>query len=794
MRKFLLSLLLFMVAFAGHASHILGGELGYEFVRKYNTSPASYVYKIKLKLYRDCNSNQDINNPLIKIFNRQTGVQITTITLTQPPTVITLPPTTTASCVITPPATCYQLYTFEGEIELMESSVGYTLSHATCCRSADITNIVTPNIEKSTYTVDIPPHIVGSTEFNSTPNSTDSVKVICRDIPVNFKFNFSDPDGDSLSYSFCNALGYNGSSIITYVPPFPSVNYAMGYSGGNPVGGSPPQLTIHPGTGVISGTITKQGSFVVMVCVNEWRNGVQINTLRKEFQFRVDSCSITNLIQPIFQNCNNLTITVNHPNDPNLIYKWDFGDAAVSTDTSSLAYPTYTYNRPDSYNVKMIVQRGLNCIDSAIMKARMFPGYSAQISSPLDPRCSNNLLLFKDSSIAAYGNISAWKWLIAFPASAPLVNVAVQDQFEYNFSWPTGNNNLSANALIKLISTSSVGCVDSTQKTIAINRGPDLDAGPNQIICVGDSIIIMATSDGNSFTWTPSTGLNNPSILQPTAKPTTNTLYRVETSNNGCVTKDSVWINVGNRTTAFAGADVVKCFDDSVQLNATGGQLFTWTPNDWLTNTTIANPISFAKETRNYVVAVIDTNGCRKPAYDTVMVRVVPKIDVFAGRDTFVKKGIPVQIRASGAQQYHWEPASLFSDPNVAAPYIPILNNATQFVVRGYTPEGCEDFDSVWVRILESDPDLFVPNAFSPNGDGRNDVFKPIGFGADYVELFVVYNRWGQQVFYSNKYGEGWNGTMNGKDQPVGTYVWILKGRDYTGRKIEKRGTVLLLR
>jgi len=793
MRRLVISFMLFMVAFACHASHILGGELGYEFVRKYNTSPASYVYKIKLKLYRDCTSNQDISNPLIKIFNRQTGVQVATITLTQPPTVITLPPTTTASCVITPPATCYQLYTFEGEIELMESSVGYTLSHATCCRSADITNIVTPNIEKSAYTVDIPPH-VPATEINNTPISTDSVKVICKDIPVNFKFNFSDPDGDSLSYSFCNALGYGGNSIITYVPPFPSVTYAAGYSGGNPVGGNPPQLSINAGTGIISGTITKQGSFVVMVCVNEWRNGVQINTLRKEFQFRVDSCNITNLIQPVFQNCNNLTIAINHPNDPNLIYKWDFGDNLIDTDTSTLAFPTYTYNRPDSYNVKMIVQRGLNCVDSAIMKAKMFPGYSAQIGTPLNPLCSSSPILFSDSSIAAHGSIAAWKWAVAFPSTAPLTNVSTQQQFNYNFTWPNGNSNLQANALIKLISTSSVGCVDSIQKTFTINRGPILDAGPDQIICVGDSIQIPAISDGTSFAWSPPTGLNHTDVLQPIAKPSTNTLYKVLTSNNGCITRDSVLIKVGNRTTAYAGVDVVKCFDDSVQLQATGGQLFTWTPNDWLTNITIANPISFAKETRSYVVAVVDTTGCRTPAYDTVVVRVIPKLDVFAGRDTFVKKGVPFQLKATGAPQYRWEPASLFTDPNVATPYIPLLSNNTQFTVRGFTPEGCEDYDSVWVKILTSDPDLFMPNAFSPNGDGINDYFKPIGVGADYVELFAIYNRWGQQVYYTNKYGEGWDGNRNGKPEPVGSYVWILKGKDYTGRKIEKKGTVMLLR
>ena len=90
--------------------------------------------------------------------------------------------------------------------------------------------------------------------------------------------------------------------------------------------------------------------------------------------------------------------------------------------------------------------------------------------------------------------------------------------------------------------------------------------------------------------------------------------------------------------------------------------------------------------------------------------------------------------------------------------------------------------------------DIFVPNAFTPNGDGHNDVLRAVPIGIRDFKYFVVYNRWGQQVFYTRDAAKGWDGSINGKPQDTGTYVWAAAGADFTGKGIQRRGTVVLIR
>ena len=91
-------------------------------------------------------------------------------------------------------------------------------------------------------------------------------------------------------------------------------------------------------------------------------------------------------------------------------------------------------------------------------------------------------------------------------------------------------------------------------------------------------------------------------------------------------------------------------------------------------------------------------------------------------------------------------------------------------------------------------PELYVPSAFSPNNDGKNDVFRFIAVGMKSVDLFQVYNRYGQLVYSSTEIMKGWDGRMNGVVQPSGTYVWMIKGTDLTGVVHQKKGTITLVR
>jgi gliding motility-associated-like protein len=114
--------------------------------------------------------------------------------------------------------------------------------------------------------------------------------------------------------------------------------------------------------------------------------------------------------------------------------------------------------------------------------------------------------------------------------------------------------------------------------------------------------------------------------------------------------------------------------------------------------------------------------------------------------------------------------------------------------VRVYSAGGCYSEDDITVRVYKTAPDILVPSAFTPNGDGRNDVLRPVALGITGLHYFRVYNRWGQIVFFTSEMGKGWDGLFNGTAQPSGTYIYAVEGTDFRGRVVFRKGTSVLIR
>jgi gliding motility-associated-like protein len=180
-----------------------------------------------------------------------------------------------------------------------------------------------------------------------------------------------------------------------------------------------------------------------------------------------------------------------------------------------------------------------------------------------------------------------------------------------------------------------------------------------------------------------------------------------------------------------------------------------------------------------------------------MIVFVLPEVHAQVVSDTAVVVGQPLQLQASGGVGYFWNPATGLSNPEIANP-IAVFDESSmgrmhyQLVVSNEA--GCTDTANVQVRIFKTDPQIFIPSAFTPNGDSHNDIFRPIAAGMRQIDYFRVFNRWGQLVFSTTENGKGWDGRVNGKEQASGTYAWVVKGVDYTGKQFSAKGTVTLIR
>ena len=156
----------------------------------------------------------------------------------------------------------------------------------------------------------------------------------------------------------------------------------------------------------------------------------------------------------------------------------------------------------------------------------------------------------------------------------------------------------------------------------------------------------------------------------------------------------------------------------------------------------------------------------------------------------------PLQLKASGGVKYSWSPATWLNKTDISNPvaiYSEDVENAT-YKVYVFNEANCVDSAFVSVKIFKTNPQVFVPTAFTPDGDGRNDLFRPIAVGISRIEYFRVFNRWGQLVFSTTVNGKGWDGRIGGKEQGSGTFVWLVKGVDYTGKTFFAKGTVTLIR
>ncbi len=456
-------------------------------------------------------------------------------------------------------------------------------------------------------------------------------------------------------------------------------------------------------------------------------------------------------------------------------WHWDFGVQGVNSDTSIIRNPTYTYTTAGDYTATLIVKSSKGCIDTVQENVKIVE--RPEMTIPNDTLICNIDSLRLNAVVTGPGNIT-WSpnYMISNVNSfTPLVSPDVTTTYTVNF-------------------IDNSGCEATDQLTVRVVDRVSLSAMPDTAICRSDTIQLQISSDGLSYQWTPPQTLSVSNIKTPTATPVDSiTNYHVIARIGKCFSEEDIRIVTAPYPNANAGRDSTVCFGTPAYLHASGGSSYLWSPNLYLSNNQVANPIATPEEDIRYIVQVTDNKGCPKPDYDTVFVDVATITADAGPRDTAVVINQPLQLNATGSSIYLWTPGRWLDNANIANP-VSLPRDSIEYVVRVSNPIGCFDYDTIMVRVFLVDPGLYVPNAFTPGADGINDNFKPIALGIKSLHYFRIYNRWGQMVFNTSVINRGWNGVFNGKDQPLGTYVWEAKATDYLGRQITKKGHVILIR
>jgi gliding motility-associated-like protein len=340
------------------------------------------------------------------------------------------------------------------------------------------------------------------------------------------------------------------------------------------------------------------------------------------------------------------------------------------------------------------------------------------------------------------------------------------------------------------------GCTSFQPVMVTVNNTLTVNAGPDQTICQGSSVQLNAQSTANAWTWNPVDGLNNAQIENPVANPAQTTAYVVTATFGLCTATGSVTVNVRPAPIANPGNNDTTCFGKDIQLSGSGGVNYVWTPTTFLSDPNIAKPI-VVHPTRSiiYSLQVTDIYQCSSLLDSAVTITVTPPADVFAGNDTSISIGEPLPLFAadvnnSGFNQYTWAPASGLSNPSIQDP-IATPGQSVVYTVTAVTSDGCEGQASISIKVYAR-ADIYVPNAFTPNGDGHNDILRAIPAGIQTFKYFAVFNRWGQEVFRTTDSAIGWNGGDSGLGTT--TYVWMAAGIDYEGHLIERKGTVIRIK
>lgn len=465
---------------------------------------------------------------------------------------------------------------------------------------------------------------------------------------------------------------------------------------------------------------------------------------------------------------------------------YDFGDGTTAASTNNKI--SHTYTKPGPHIPKITLTDNLGCyVTSAGLDTIKVDGVNAGFTFSPFPACGKGTVQFIDTSKGVYSALNPPSWKFHDGSSSTQAS-------------PSKTYNAPGSYKVTLYQSTVTGCLDTLNGQIVFHPIPQVRANPDDsTVCLGDSAWLQA-SGANFYTWTPSTNLSCPTCNGSFAYPQTETVFYVTgTDSNGCKNTDSVRVRIRTKTDATVGPGDEICSGQAYQLSATGGDRYEWTPATGLDNPHIANPKASPETTQHYTL--VSRLGSCIPDTDYVQLIVHPTPTVDAGKDQSLIAGNEVKLNATATgiiTSWYWTPPDGLSCVECTSP-IATPKHTTVYVITVSTEFDCQAVDSVVVRVQCDNSQVYIPNTFTPEGNGVNDVFYPRGKGLEIIQRFRIYDRWGQVVFERTNMqvddrNAGWDGRKDGRLLSPDVYVYTVEAICDNGEPIRWQGDVLLLR
>ncbi len=477
--------------------------------------------------------------------------------------------------------------------------------------------------------------------------------------------------------------------------------------------------------------------------------------------------------------------TSNLTNIPKII--WDFSDGVTSPPTT-IDSIDHIYTLPGWYVPKLILSDNTGCeASSQGLDTIKVDAVRSRFTTEPYPVCQGDTMHFKDTAFSYFSYITKWSWTFTNGDTSTLQS-------------PAGYFGTAGYYDIALRVWDAWGCTDSTLQSVYVNPPPIIKADVDTIICVGDAAALHGYG-GISYTWAAGPTLSCVACNPAYASPKVVTTYTVTgTDANGCHNTDDVTVYLKTKTVSSSHGDTTVCQGAIVPVFDSGATQFSWLPPAGLSDPHAANPLASPDTTTTYMIIAQLASCIPDTNFLTITIHPVPTVD--AGADQTVVEGSQVQLRATGANIFGitWsaDGDTSFSCKNCLNPkVIPIKN--TTYNIHVTSSFGCPNEDSVHIFVYCDKSQVFIPNTFTPNGDGQNDVFYPRGRGISTVKSFRIFNRWGELLFERknidlNDASNAWDGTFQGGDPRPDVYVYFLEAICDAGDPIFIKGDVTLIR